>query len=246
VSRPAGAEPSTEGGRQLLFALLMFAQVPDPISGGAGWVGAGLLGLVLGWLLLVHLPSKDKQLDAVYAAKAEDTKDIAEKHEAAVRLLVDKHEAAIKKVVEHCDREIGAEREASERRHKDQMAEFGRLHEDNRDQVHAFRGLLQLISNRTRLADALQSQDMATWTKSLDGVMLSWNDAAEELLGWPSVEVVGKSVYATVIPPERKDEELSVLRRIAAGERVGEYQTERLHKDGRRVRDAWRSTSHRG
>lgn len=44
--------------------LLIFIaqQVADPISGGAGWVGAGLLGLVLGWLLLVHLPAKDKQL----------------------------------------------------------------------------------------------------------------------------------------------------------------------------------------
>jgi len=34
----------------------------DPISGGAGWIGAGLLGAVLCWLLLVHLPAKDKQI----------------------------------------------------------------------------------------------------------------------------------------------------------------------------------------
>lgn len=39
------------------------AQVTDPISGGAGWVGAGLLGLVLAWLLLKHLPDKDKQIN---------------------------------------------------------------------------------------------------------------------------------------------------------------------------------------
>lgn len=42
---------------------LLLAQVaPDPISGGAGWVGAGLLGLVLSWLLLMHLPKKDAQI----------------------------------------------------------------------------------------------------------------------------------------------------------------------------------------
>lgn len=42
--------------------LMMIAQVPvDPISGGAGWIGAGLLGLVLGWLLLMHLPAKAKE-----------------------------------------------------------------------------------------------------------------------------------------------------------------------------------------
>lgn len=42
--------------------LLLLAQGIDSLSGGAGWAGAGLLGLVLGWLLLFHLPQKDKQL----------------------------------------------------------------------------------------------------------------------------------------------------------------------------------------
>ena len=42
----------------------ILAQSTDPISGGAGWVGAGLLGLVLGWLLLKHLPDKDRQQTA--------------------------------------------------------------------------------------------------------------------------------------------------------------------------------------
>lgn len=40
----------------------MLAEV-DVISGGAGWAGAGLLGLLLGWLLLKHLPAKDAQLE---------------------------------------------------------------------------------------------------------------------------------------------------------------------------------------
>lgn len=44
------------------FVALLMAQAPDSLSGGAGWVGAGLLGLVLCWLLLKHLPDKDKQL----------------------------------------------------------------------------------------------------------------------------------------------------------------------------------------
>jgi hypothetical protein len=39
----------------------LIAQV-DAISGGAGWAGAGLLGLVLGWLLLKHLPDKDRMI----------------------------------------------------------------------------------------------------------------------------------------------------------------------------------------
>lgn len=41
----------------------------DPVSGGAGWVGAGLLGLVLSWLLLKHLPDKDKQIERLIDGK---------------------------------------------------------------------------------------------------------------------------------------------------------------------------------
>lgn len=45
------------------LALSLLAQQPDPISGATGWVGAGLLGGVLAWLLFKHLPAKDAQLD---------------------------------------------------------------------------------------------------------------------------------------------------------------------------------------
>jgi hypothetical protein len=53
--------------------LALVAQVADPISGGAGWVGAGLLGCVLGWLLFVHLPAKDKQITAIFGHLDEAT-----------------------------------------------------------------------------------------------------------------------------------------------------------------------------
>ena len=47
-----------------ITALCVFGQIADPLSGGSGWIGAGLLGAVLSWLLFVHLPAKDKQADA--------------------------------------------------------------------------------------------------------------------------------------------------------------------------------------
>ena len=46
-----------------------FAAIEDPISGGAGWIGAGLLGLILFWLLMKHLPAKDAQIDAFVRGK---------------------------------------------------------------------------------------------------------------------------------------------------------------------------------
>lgn len=46
----------------MIFFLLAQAQQVDPLSGGAGWVGAGLLGCCLAWLFFWHLPAKDKQI----------------------------------------------------------------------------------------------------------------------------------------------------------------------------------------
>lgn len=46
------------------------------LPGGAGWVGAGLLGSVLGWMFFIHLPSKDKQLKELIDAKDAQLKDL--------------------------------------------------------------------------------------------------------------------------------------------------------------------------
>jgi len=76
--------------------MYLFAQmVADPISGGAGWVGAGLLGLLLGWLLIIHLPAKDKIL-----------KDFMEAKDIHVQKMTEKFEASLKVIAEHCEQEL--------------------------------------------------------------------------------------------------------------------------------------------
>lgn len=50
----------------------------DPLSGGAGWIGAGLLGAVLCWLFFLHLPSKDKQLKELTEAKDKQIESLIE------------------------------------------------------------------------------------------------------------------------------------------------------------------------
>lgn len=70
---------------------MLFLQSPEALSGGAGWVGAGLLGLVLAWLFFFHLPAKDAQLKGVLDAK-----------DAQLSVLMDRFKAAMDVVVAHC------------------------------------------------------------------------------------------------------------------------------------------------
>jgi PAS domain S-box-containing protein len=71
-------------------------------------------------------------------------------------------------------------------------------------------------------------------SKTLDGVITSWNPGAEELFGYTAAEAVGKPV-TMLIPPERLEEEQIILARVRAGERLRYYETVRLTKAGRPV-----------
>ena len=61
--------------------------------------------------------------------------------------------------------------------------------------------------------------------------MTSWNEAAAQLFGYSEEEMLGQSIRR-IIPPERQQEEDYFLARIAAGERIEQFETIRLHKDG--------------
>jgi PAS domain S-box-containing protein len=88
---------------------------------------------------------------------------------------------------------------------------------------------------RERLFSAVvECSNDAIITKSLDGIVTAWNRAAEELFGYTAAEVVGKHIRA-IVPPERRDEMYDVLERIAQGETIEAYETQRLHKSGRVV-----------
>ena len=71
-------------------------------------------------------------------------------------------------------------------------------------------------------------------SKTLDGIILTWNPAAERLFGYATQEAVGKPMLM-LIPPERHSEEPAILTRIANGERVDHFETVRVRKDGRRI-----------
>lgn len=85
-----------------------------------------------------------------------------------------------------------------------------------------------------RLAAIVASSEDAIIGEDLNGIITSWNKGAERLFGYTANEMVGKSV-ALLIPPDRIDEEPSILDRIRRGEPVNHYETVRQRKDGSRV-----------
>jgi PAS domain S-box-containing protein len=86
----------------------------------------------------------------------------------------------------------------------------------------------------TRLAAIVASSDDAIVGKTLDGVVTSWNAAAERIFGYSEREMVGRSIFV-LIPPELHEAERGLLDRLRRGERVDFADTVRIRKDGTRI-----------
>ena len=85
-----------------------------------------------------------------------------------------------------------------------------------------------------RLAAIVESSDDAIVSKDLNGIVLSWNQAAERMFGYTAEEMIGSSIRR-IIPKDRHPEEDTVLREIRAGRRVEHFETVRQTRDGRLV-----------
>lgn len=132
------------------------------------------------------------------------------------------------KLLAHCEAEADKERQISEQRYAQSEQRYGAAMKQLRD-------MESLIRQRTRLSDVVEFAEDAIWSKTLDGIITSWNSAAEHLMGWRSSEVIGRSVFV-LIPPEGHELERQNLAQLAKGEKVERHEAERLHRDGRRLR----------
>ncbi len=87
---------------------------------------------------------------------------------------------------------------------------------------------------QARLAAIVATSDDAIVSKDLTGIVQSWNTSAERIFGYTAAEMIGRPI-ATIVPPERGDEEPRILERLARGERVDHFETVRVRKDGKRI-----------
>jgi PAS domain S-box-containing protein len=87
---------------------------------------------------------------------------------------------------------------------------------------------------RLQLAAIVESSTDAIISKDMEGRITHWNPGAEQLYGYSSQEMIGKSV-ALLMPPERSDDFPDIMRKLAKGERIEHYETVRQKKNGSRV-----------
>jgi PAS domain S-box-containing protein len=84
------------------------------------------------------------------------------------------------------------------------------------------------------LAAIVDSSDDAIVSKTLEGIITSWNRGAEKVFGYSAAEAIGQPI-TLIIPPERHGEEANVLAHIRRGEKIDHFETVRQTKDGRKI-----------
>jgi PAS domain S-box-containing protein len=89
-------------------------------------------------------------------------------------------------------------------------------------------------SARAHLAAIIDSSDDAIVSKTLDGIIQSWNAGAQRIFGYTAEEAIGRPVLM-LLPTDRKEEEAGILARLRAGERVDHFESIRVTKDGHHI-----------
>src|ERR1044072_2892322 len=94
--------------------------------------------------------------------------------------------------------------------------------------------LSDLTSNNVAsnwLTAIIESADDAIISKTLDGIITSWNAGAERIFGYTAAEAIGRHI-SILIPDDLQDEEVIIIGRIKSGQRIDHYETTRKRKDG--------------
>jgi len=89
-------------------------------------------------------------------------------------------------------------------------------------------------ARQAMLASIIEYSEDAIISKSLDGIITTWNQAAENMFGYKEYEAIGRHI-SLIIPDERKEEEQLIIGKIKNGESVEHFETVRIDKDHREI-----------
>ena len=85
-----------------------------------------------------------------------------------------------------------------------------------------------------QLASIIESSEDAIISKTLDGIIASWNSGAEKMYGYSKQEVINQSI-SIIIPPDHQDDMIQILEKIRAGQHIDNYETVRRKKNGAQI-----------
>ncbi|WP_230924484.1 CHASE domain-containing protein [Pseudomonas wenzhouensis] len=91
------------------------------------------------------------------------------------------------------------------------------------------------LAAQARLATIVENSSDAIIGEALDGRIITWNHAAEQMFGYPESAVLGKPLAPLLVPAERLEEDQAMLAQASRGERSSAMETQRLHRDGRLI-----------
>lgn len=89
-----------------------------------------------------------------------------------------------------------------------------------------------IAAQQARLATIIENSRDAIIGEALDGTIITWNPAAEQMFGYTAAEVIGRPLAPLLLPPERISEDEDLLERVARGELGSTLETQRRHKQG--------------
>ncbi len=89
-----------------------------------------------------------------------------------------------------------------------------------------------IAAQQARLATIVENSRDAIIGEALDGTIVTWNPAAEQMFGYSADEVIGRPLAPLLLPPERISEDEDLLERVARGELGSTLETQRRHKQG--------------
>ncbi|WP_449437099.1 PAS domain S-box protein [Pedobacter steynii] len=105
---------------------------------------------------------------------------------------------------------------------------------DITDQKLSEERLKESRERQARLASIVSTSDDTIVSKTLEGIITSWNNAAHRMFGYTEEEVLGKHI-SLIIPPDRLSEEELIISKIRSGGRIDHFETIRIGKDGQKI-----------
>ncbi len=117
---------------------------------------------------------------------------------------------------------------------REQQMVIDQLRFANRELAETIDENLRLQRDRLHLASVVEWSDDAIVTKTLDGIVTSWNRSAERIFGYAAWEMLGRPI-TVLIPDDLAEEEVQILERLRTGEAIDHYVTRRVRKDGKEI-----------